>query len=273
MNKYLQLFRLENGIIGIIGVIVSSLIAAGAGIGDHLFNIAISCVIVIFFIAGGNSINDYIDRDIDKVSHPERPIPSGSIEPRIALYLGVVSMLIACVLSFLLKDPLSISIVIIAAVLMISYEMFLKQRGFIGNFTIAVLTGMVFLFGGAIVGRMDACYIVAAMAFLVSVGREITKDIEDMEGDVGRKTLPMIIGKRNAGIVAAAFYIAGPLLSIEPMIAHTFGSLYYVVILADAMFIYAAIILFTSPHRSQKIAKVAMFVALVAFILGAIVVI
>jgi len=48
------------------------------------------------------------------------------------------------------------------------------------------------------------------------------------------------------------------------------GPLYPVVFVADAMFIYAAFILFNDPHRSQKMAKYAMMVALVAFILGAV---
>ena len=153
---------------------------------------------------------------------------------------------------------------------MVLYETMLKQRGFIGNITIAVLTGMVFLLGGSIVFHMENCIEVAGMAALVTVGREITKDIEDMEGDVGRHTLPMAIGKRNAGIVAAIFYIAGPVLSILPLIDHSMGPLYPVVFVADAMFIYAAFILFNDPHRSQKMAKYAMMVALVAFILGAV---
>ena len=268
MNKYLELFRLENGIIGIVGIAVTAFIAAGTSMVDSWQYIILGCVTVILFIAGGNSLNDYIDREIDKSSHPERPIPSGRMEPKVALYLGAACLVLSFVSSFV-QSVECIVIVGIAIVLMVLYETVLKQRGFIGNVTIAVLTGMVFLLGGSIVGHMDNCYEIAAMAALVTVGREITKDIEDMEGDVGRHTLPMLIGKRNAGIVAAAFYIAGPILSILPIIDKSMGPLYPCVFAADVMFIYAAIILFNSPHRSQKTAKYAMMVALVAFILGA----
>lgn len=270
MNKYLELFRLENGIIGIVGIVVAAFIAAGNGIVDHVGNIALACVITICFIAGGNSINDYVDREVDKVAHPDRPIPSGRLEPKKALYAGIISLLLSCVLSIFLDWWASTVIVIIAVALMLGYELFLKQRGFVGNITIAVLTGMVFLLGGSITGNIEASYEVACMAALVTVGREITKDIEDMEGDEGRHTLPMLIGKRNAGIIAAIFFIAGPILSIKPMIDGTFSNLYYTVIIADAMFIYTAFILFSNPHRAQKMAKLAMVVALVAFVLGAI---
>ena len=268
MNKYLELFRLENGVIGIIGLLASAFIAVSTDLLDYWVNVIIGCAVVIFFIAGGNSVNDYVDREIDKVSHPDRPIPSGRLEPKKALYIGSACLIIACALSFFLGNWLSIAIVVAAVILMVLYETMLKQRGFVGNVAIAILTGMVFLLGGSITGHVENCYYVAGMAALVSVGREITKDIEDMDGDAGRSTLPMRLGKRNAGIVAAIFYILGPCLSIVPMFLHTFNPLYFAVIIADAMFIYAAIILFDNPHKSQKIAKLAMFVALIIFILG-----
>jgi len=270
VNKYLQLFRLGNCLMGIVGIFVSAFIAVGLNIGNYWENVLISCFVVTLFIAGGNSINDYIDKDIDTISHPDRPIPSGRMKPEDALYVGTGTLLAACILSLLLKDPLSTIIVIVASVLMISYELLLKQRGFIGNVTIAVLTGMIFLLGGAIVGHIENSYVVALLATLVSIGREITKDIEDVDGDKGRSTLPMRVGKKNAGFIAAFFFVAGPALSLLPVLNNDLGYLYLTVLVADAMFIYAALILFNNPHKAQKTAKFAMMIALVAFILGVI---
>ena len=58
MNKYLRLFRFGNGLMGIIGLLVSVFIAAGYGITDKWLNILIGCAIVLAFVAGGNSLND-----------------------------------------------------------------------------------------------------------------------------------------------------------------------------------------------------------------------
>jgi len=270
VNRFLQLFRLGNGLMGIAGVLASAVIASGLGIGDHVQALLLSFLVVIAFIAGGNSINDYVDRDIDVAAHPERPIPSGRMKPETALYVGCSALGLSLALSLLLWDVLSTSIVIAACTLMLAYELVLKQRGFVGNLTIGLLTGMVFLLGGAVVGNVEGNYIVAAMAFLVSVGREISKDIEDMDSDRGRSTLPMRVGKGRAGALAAAFFVSGPVLSLWPMYVGTFGYLYFTVLIADAIFIYAALILFKDPHRAQKYAKYAMLVALAAFILGAI---
>ena len=147
--------------------------------------------------------------------------------------------------------------------------MFLKQRGFVGNVTIAVMTGMLFLLGGAVVGNVHGNVIVALMAMTVSIGREISKDIEDKESDEGdRLTLPMRIGDRNAAIIASLCYIVGPILSVFPIVWSTYSVLYYAVLLADVMFIYCAFIVFKDPRKAQKAAKKAMMLGLLSFILG-----
>ena len=271
VNRYLRLFRLGNGVMGILGVAIGAFIAVGMDLLDYWVNLVISCFVVLSFMAGGNSLNDYIDKELDKTAHPDRPLPMGEISPKAALNLGIVGLVLASLLSLFMMSFLVTGIVIIATLLMVSYELFLKQRGFAGNIVIAVLTGMLFLFGGSIVDNIEGNIVIAAMAILVSIGREIAKDIEDIESDKeSRKTLPMMIGIKNATIVASAFFIAGPILSVYPLIAGTFGWLYCLVFVADAIFIYTALIIFRKAHTAQKLAKTAMAIALVAFILGVI---
>ncbi|NLU46221.1 MAG: 4-hydroxybenzoate polyprenyltransferase, partial [Euryarchaeota archaeon] len=43
-------------------------------------------------------------------------------------------------------------LVVAAMMMMIAYEVYLKQRGAIGNLAISILTGMLFLMGGAVTG-------------------------------------------------------------------------------------------------------------------------
>lgn len=270
VNKYIQLFRTGNAVMGIVGVVVACFMAAGTDLMDHWANILVSAVVVFMFICGGNALNDYIDHDIDRTAHPERPIPSGRMQRSSALRAAAVMLAGSCVVSLVSLDPVFIAIVVIACFLMVAYEFALKQRGFVGNVTIALLTGMMFLLGGAVVGNLEGNVIVALMALLVSVGREIAKDIEDMDSDEGRLTLPMRIGVRNASALACVFFVAGPVLSVLPMVWHSYGVLYYTVVVADLIFLYCAAVVFRDPHRAQKSAKIAMVVALVSFILGVI---
>lgn len=70
---------------GAVGIILGMLIAVGSDITDYLTQLLLGCLTVIFFIIGGNTLNDYLDRDLDKFAHPERPLPSGKIKPQVAL--------------------------------------------------------------------------------------------------------------------------------------------------------------------------------------------
>jgi geranylgeranylglycerol-phosphate geranylgeranyltransferase len=270
VNKYLRLFRFGNGLMGILGVIAGALIASGTDVVDHWYNVTIACAVVVLFIAGGNAFSDYIRRDIDKVAQPERPRPPGEMAPRTALAAGSVVFAVSIAISFLLWDILCVTIVIAACALMLSYELFLKRRGFVGNVTIAILIGMLFLLGGAAVFNIEIVIIAACMAVIVNSGREIAKDVEDLDGDEGRTSLPMPIGLRNACAVASVMLIAGPALSILPIITNSFGPLYYLILAADAVFIYSSYIVHSDARKAQKLCKYAMLVALAAFILGAV---
>ena len=270
MNKYLRLFRLGNVLIGSFAILIAAFMAAGTSMIDHWVNLIIGFFVVFCFIAGGNSLNDYVDVEIDRTAHPTRPVPSGQLTAIQARNIGIGMLVLSALLSLLTLDPYSIGIVIIAVILMFSYEMYSKQRGLIGNITIAVMTGMVFLLAGALVGDWTANIAVGGMAALVTVGREISKDIEDMDSDIGRRTLPMSVGVRNASIIASIFYIAGPVLSWYPLVQDPANYMYYSVILADIAFFYCAYKVFSDPHTAQKKAKIGMLFGLLAFILSAI---
>ena len=89
---------------GIVGVTVASFMAAGTDMVDQWLNLLISAVVVFMFICGGNALNDYIDFEIDKTAHPERPIPSGRMERRTALHIALLMLGGSVVVSFLTID-------------------------------------------------------------------------------------------------------------------------------------------------------------------------
>src|SRR5947209_2754297 len=139
----------------------------------------------------------------------------------------------------------------------------------------AFLVGSLFPFAGVSVFRSSAgplirTGILAALAFLATLGREITKDIEDMQGDVDRLTLPRRIGARRAGAVAGIALALCVALSFLPVYFGVLGIGYAVLVIpADGMFIYAAFHSAANPARSQRVTKYAMIVALAAFLAGA----
>ena len=169
----------------------------------------------------------------------------------------------------------ALGIVVLNAALMFSYEASLKARGAPGNFVIAYLVGSLFLFAGVSVSRsapdpLVRTAVLAALAFLATLGREITKDIEDIQGDVDRRTLPRRIGANRAGAVAAIALVVGVALSFLPLYYGVLLLGYAVLVIpADGMFIYAALHSAANPARSQRVTKYGMIVALAAFLAGA----
>lgn len=255
---------------GIVGLLMSVLIATGTSITDYWNYIVPAAFVVFFFVAAGNSLNDYMDQEVDKVAHPERPIPSGKMRPNTARTISVYCFAAALIASFFLMYEATL-VVVVAMALMLVYELSTKKKGFSGNLTIGLLTGMLFVFGGSVVGMMDKTIVIALMAGLATVGREIVKDIQDMEADFDRNTLPKRIGKRNAGIVGSVAFVTAVALSPVPYLTNVFGQGYLLVVLAaDAIFIYCSIVHFRNPTRGQQLAKYGMLVALVAFLVGGI---
>ena len=117
--------------------------------------------------------------------------------------------------------------------------------------------------------RQQGTVAIAAMGFLATLGREIVKDIQDMEGDFDRVTLPKRIGRRNAGIIGSAAFLSAVALSFLPYWNGLFGIEYLAAVLvADAIFIYSSIVHFQNPKRGQTWAKYGMLVALIAFLIG-----
>jgi len=272
MLSYLKIMRPLNSVMATLGVFVGALVAGGMTIltAAGMTPVLLAMLSVFFFMGAGNSLNDYLDADVDAKNHPERPIPAGKISRKSALNFSVLLFILAAALAVPI-NIYALAVELLATFFMVSYELSLKNRGLPGNLTIAFLTSALFLYGGAATGDMTNTIIFSMLAFLVSAGREVTKDIEDMEGDEGRKTLPMKIGKKKAGVLASIFIIGGVALSPLPYLLSQVGVLFIPTVLAaDAIFIYAAVILRRDEHAGQKMCKVGMLVALVAFIIGVI---
>ncbi|MBK7630935.1 MAG: geranylgeranylglycerol-phosphate geranylgeranyltransferase [Ignavibacteriales bacterium] len=143
----------------------------------------------------GNIINDIYDIESDKISHPRRVLVVSSISKKQAwyyyLFINCASVFIAASLSSVL-----LTIVFVVTLLLFIYSAYLKRMPLIGNVTIALITGLAFIYGGYAADNPIAAIVPAVFAFLINLIREIVKDIQDIEGDSKLKyrTFPIIFG-------------------------------------------------------------------------------
>ena len=275
MAGLLRFARPLNCVMSAVGVGIGGVVGVGsAAWGDLALPLVLAAAAAAAFTAGGNALNDIFDIETDRINHPDRPLASGQLTLGTARAFAASAFAIAAVLAAFI-NPLALLIVGLNVILMLSYENWLKARGAPGNVVIAYLVGSLFLFAGVSVfrsstGPLIRTGILAALAFLATLGREITKDIEDMRGDVDRRTLPRRIGASRAGAVAALALALCVALSFLPPYFGVLGIGYAILVLpADGMFIYAALHSATNPARSQRVTKYAMIVALAAFLAGA----
>ncbi len=257
------------------GVLIGTVAAGGvAAWSSAPLSIGLAVLAAALFTAGGNAMNDLFDIDTDRINHPERPLPSGKISPRTAKAFTILAFAASSVAAVFVSVA-NLAIVLLNAGVMYGYERRWKSRGLPGNFAISYLVGSLFLFAAVAVYSGSVAplirgAILAALASFATAGREITKDIEDMKGDVDRRTLPQRVGAANAGFAAAGFLVVAVGLSLFPTYLGVLGLGYLVVVLlADGMFIYAALHSAANPSRSQRVTKYAMIVALAAFLAGA----
>ena len=218
MNPYLALTRPGNMILTAIAVIAGSFIAAGPEIMDFQIEVATCCLCSMMLVGGGNALNDYNDRETDKENHPERPIPSGSISADAAsVYAQALLGSGLLILLFGLDNKMPFVIALIGIILLIVYENGLKAAGISGNITVGLMSGAVFLFAGMAVNDPGPTLWMCGLAVLATITREIIKDVQDLEGDRDRRTLPASIGIENSMRVAILFLLIAIGLSYTAM--------------------------------------------------------
>ena len=225
----------------------------------------------VLAVGAGNTMNDYFDREIDRINQPDRAIPRGAVTPREALVSSLVLFAGAVALALFLP-LLAVAIAVVNLLALVAYTELFKGLPGVGNIVVGYLGGSTFLFGAAAVGRVTAAVVVLfALAALSTVAREIVKDVEDVAGDreEGLHTLPIAVGERTALWFAIALLAVALVASPLPYVQGTFGWPYLVVVaLADLAMGYAAVESFTDPTAGQEHLSYAMFLAAAAFVVG-----
>ena len=214
MNPYIALTRPGNVVLTAIAVVAGSFIAAGNNIVDFQVEILIASISAMMLVGGGNALNDYNDQESDKENHPNRPIPAGLISAENSLLYS--QFLLGgglLVVLFGLANKLPFIIALVGTITLISYENQLKALGMSGNIAVGFMSGAVFLFAGMVVNDPGPTLWMFGLAFLATISREIIKDIQDLEGDKDRFTLPARIGISNSLIVAGIILITAVSLS------------------------------------------------------------
>ncbi|MBL7702219.1 MAG: geranylgeranylglycerol-phosphate geranylgeranyltransferase [Ferruginibacter sp.] len=261
----------------------------------HYLLLIISSLLIA---AAGNIINDYFDRNIDEINKPEKKIIDKLIKRRWAIIIHIVFSVTAILTGFYIdfNTPvfwLGISNTV-CVLLLFAYSISLKKKLLVGNILISLLTAWVIFvcflcyyrtlsFEGyelterqAILNRfMRISFLYAGFAFVISLIREVVKDMEDMEGDkkYGCKTIPI-----SWGIPASKVFVAVWLVVLTGMISVVqiyvwqlgwYGSAAYSILLILAPLVWILRKLYQAQvpkdyHRLSTVIKIVMLAGLLS---------
>lgn len=156
---------------------------------------------VLFTAAAGYVVNDILDIEEDIINKPEKRIIAKHISIRAGLIFYVFLLLGSLVFGFLTGLSMGLVCVLIS-VLLYFYSSDLKGTTLWGNFLVSLMNGVVVFFSAQGVDEKFNGYFAeyAFLAFLITMAREVVKDIEDTEGDKAKEyeTFPIVYGPRKS---------------------------------------------------------------------------
>ena len=199
-------------------------VSAGPSVGLSSWSLLAGVALTGPLVCGASQIvNDWYDRDVDALNEPHRPIPSGRVPGRIALWFAIMWTLVAQSWALLLGPWVAIATGIGLA-LAWAYSappLRLKMNGWWGNSAVAIsYEGLAWITGAAIVVGGDLpSQPILLIALLYSIGAHgimTLNDFKSVGGDLamGIRSLPAQLGPRRAARVACLFMLLPQLMVV-----------------------------------------------------------
>lgn len=262
------------------------------------YDFVLQILATLLLASGGYVINDYFDIKIDAVNKPDKLVVDRLISARGAIklhiLLNVLAILVGCYLAFRVRSFAVALIFPFISGLLWFYSARYKRMVIWGNLVVAIFASLVILLtwlGEFLWLRLDPVMFITVLpelsfvsklfiayglfAFLVSLFREIIKDMEDFKGDesYGCRTLPIVAGmKKTRRIVAALILLTSSLLLLAQVMMifqHWIMIFWYFMIAVQLPSVYLLIQLFRSKnqedfHFLSSLCKLIMFAGIIS---------
>lgn len=206
MKALLHLIRFPNLVLILLsqGLVQACLLANGVAWSQVLEpEFALLTFATVCIAAAGYIINDYYDVKIDAINRPDRILVGRAIRRRRAMFAHIILSFAGIAIGFWLSVP--VGLINLGAVLLLwGYSARLKKMLLVGNVVVALLSASMLLVVAVHADTLNKVTLgYAFFALLISLIREIIKDMEDVKGDASFdcRTLPIVAGLRNTKLV------------------------------------------------------------------------
>ncbi len=217
----------------------------------NLFVLVIACT---FAIASGYLINNFYDAEKDLINRPHKTLLDNYIsqKTKLAIYfiLNFLSVILASYVSF--KAVIFFSLFIFFLWL---YSHKLKKYPFIGTLVASILAITPFFAVFVYYHNFDmVIFVHATFLFLIISIRELTKDLENLKGDLTQDyhTIPVVYGVKFSKIILSLL-VALTLIPTLILISNKFeiGYMHYYFLLSFILMIIFLFFLWKSSSKLQ----------------------
>lgn len=274
----LRLIRFVNCLLASVGVWVGAYLV---WLSPVYYGPTVVSIAAFLACAAGNTLNDLVDIETDKINRPTRVLVSGRLSRRFARNLTIVLDFIVILMGIAVSPSVAL-VGALTIVLLLAYNLRLKRIPLLGNAIVALLAALTFITGGlaadpALTFRLPGPVIAAIFAFFFHLVREIVKDVQDMEGDrrAGLNSLPLKAGPSRSLLIALGLFVVLVVLTYVPIFEGWFGRRYEIitVYLVDLPLLALLIFAWQYPHTrmlavTSGALKTGMVLGLVALVLA-----
>ena len=165
IRRYFQLVRFPGIFTAFTNVLLGYSVVQGDDFGLYLLGPLLAISGCLFL--AGMSLNDYFDYKIDKKERPQRPIPSGKIPPKNALFIGIIFLIIANVFSIFVGLE-TVIVTIAMSLLIFSYDFKIKNFPVIGILTLSSIRFLNVILGTSVAFNSEVVYLAIPLAIFVA---------------------------------------------------------------------------------------------------------
>jgi 4-hydroxybenzoate polyprenyltransferase len=261
--------------------------------GVHCALLVLSYVLIY---AEGYVINDYFDLNIDQINKPEKVVVDKIISRRWVIFWHVFLSIAGIVIGFYIDWVSNVRylglINLFVVGLLFLYSISLKKKLLIGNILVSALTAWAIsvvtfcetsnLLRPEIIGSYTEkitriSFLYTVFAFVISLIREVVKDMEDIDGDrrYGCNTMPIAWGIQSTKVFVSVWMVVliGLLLFVQfyVLILNWWWSAAYSFLLIILPLLYGFKLLLAAKsskdyHKLSSLIKMVMFAGILSML-------
>ncbi|ACF14975.1 UbiA prenyltransferase [Chloroherpeton thalassium ATCC 35110] len=275
IKPFIEIVRPSNIVLFFMAISLGGIMVGGF---DAFFHIKVYLAAISGTLIGGagNVINDIQDVEIDKINKPNRPLITGALSINAAKWFWVWLNLVGFLLAWLISKE-AVAIAGASILILFVYSLFFKRQVLIGNLVVCTIISLAFVYGAMAYGKLEGIVFPIIFSFLFNFGREVLKDLEDVEGDksAGARTLAIQLGTKKTLSLVSTVYVVLIGLSIWPYLTGEYGLLYVISIMlfTNTIVLYVVVRSWREQtkqnfYKMNTILKIAMLTGILSIAVG-----